>query len=201
LDDPDSSVIPYFAGRNLYVLLEDEKLAGPEMIHRALWPYWPALWRLAARGHYIATGQGLGEPARRNAGWDEVPIPPISDGELSLTFMRVEDGGLSVLVSFPGAFGPLYPISGYPKLSEFRAMLHTLAADGQRHWAGAHFFGYVSGASGSPDAGAWFRADNGITVGMSLAHWASLQALFRRAWEQPDVRQLWDTLMDDYGEL
>ncbi len=202
LDDPTWTYTPIFVGRNLYVLLEDERLAGAEMIHRALWPYWPALWQLAARGHYVATGQGVHDPAMRDAARAEMPIPPLSDGDLSVAVMRIEGGDLSVLVNLRGAFGAMYPISGYPKLSEFRTMLTTLAADRQRQWSGAHFFGYVAGNSGSADAGVWFRgAEHGITVGLSLQDWASLQALFQRAWDSPDVRRVWDTLTQDYGEL
>ena len=58
---------PLMAGRNLSVLLEDEPLAGLEAVNRALRPYWAALWRLAARGHYVVTREPVREqsPQRR----------------------------------------------------------------------------------------------------------------------------------------
>src|SRR5262249_16315478 len=146
-------------------------------------------------------GQGVHESALRDTARAEMPIPPLSDGDLSVAFMRQQDGDLSVLVSLRGTFGSMVPISGYPKLSEFRAMLSTLAADGQRQWVGAHFLGYGTGKSGDADAGVWFRGEHGLTVGLSLQDLASLQALFRRAWDSPDVRRVWDTLTQDYGEL
>jgi len=31
--------------------------------------------------------------------------------------------------------------------------------------------------------------------------WKSVQALFRRAWELPEIRMAWDALILDYGEL
>jgi hypothetical protein len=202
LQDPDWTQAPVFIGRNLYVLLQDEKLPGAETINRALAPHWAALWRLAARGHYVATGQSLGEPAAQDTARAAPPIPPVSDEAMSLAFMRIERGGLSVLVSFPGPLGPLYPVSGYPKLAEFRAMVDSLAPDGQRQWMGAHFFGYITAASADGDAAVWFRApENGISVGLSLPHWAALRALLHRAWEQPDVSRAWAELSLDYGEL
>jgi hypothetical protein len=203
LDDPTWTQVPIFLGRNLYVLLQDEKLPGADALHRALAPYWPALWRLAARGHYLALKEPIREPARRDAARAEMPIPPVSDDVLSLMVTRIEDGDLSVLVSFPGPLGPMYPLTGYPKLSEFRAMLEALAPDGQRQWLGAHFFGYIAAQTDGREASVvWFRApENGITVGLPLAQWDGLRALFRRAWEQPDVARIWDALMLEYGEL
>ena len=52
LSEPATKFAPLLAGRNVYVLLEEENLAGADGVNRALRPYWPILWRLAARGHY-----------------------------------------------------------------------------------------------------------------------------------------------------
>ena len=56
------------AARNLYGLLDDEKLAGAAALNEALAPYWPVLWRVAARGHYFERRQPVRE--RRAAGAD-----------------------------------------------------------------------------------------------------------------------------------
>ncbi len=53
LETPRSGVWPQFAGRNLYDLLEEEHFSNIEALNRALKPYWMALWKAAARGHYI----------------------------------------------------------------------------------------------------------------------------------------------------
>jgi hypothetical protein len=42
---------------------------------------------------------------------------------------------------------------------------------------------------------------NGITFGLSEKEWKSVQALFRRAWELPEIRMAWDALTLEYGEL
>ncbi|HKV28023.1 MAG TPA: hypothetical protein VJN90_07105, partial [Candidatus Acidoferrales bacterium] len=104
--------------------------------------------------------------------------------------------------SFPCPHGPQYPISGYPRITEFRAMLGALG-DETRRWNGEHFFGYVAASEDSKaKEDVWFRAHaNGITFGFSEKEWKAVQMLFRRAWEMPEVRMAWDELALEYGEL
>ncbi|MGB7227845.1 MAG: hypothetical protein WBD26_08855, partial [Candidatus Acidiferrales bacterium] len=129
------------------------------------------------------------------------PIPSVKEGEYSLSFARVEGGDFSLLLSFPGPRGPQYPISGYPKITEFRAMLAALT-DGSARWNGEYFFGYVAPSEEGKGKDVWFRAHaNGITFGFSEKEWKLLQGLFRRAWEIPEVRMAWDELALEYGEL
>jgi hypothetical protein len=56
---------PVMAARNLYVLLDQERLGGADALDRALKPYWPALWRVAARGHYAVAGKPVQEESQR----------------------------------------------------------------------------------------------------------------------------------------
>ena len=53
MSSPATNWTPMLAARNLYVLLDGEKLAGAAALNEALAPYWPVLWRVAARGHYF----------------------------------------------------------------------------------------------------------------------------------------------------
>ncbi len=130
----------------LYRVLEDTSLGGPAAVNRALRPWWPILWRLAARGHYAQTGQPVREPATRQDGFYQTPLPPITEHPFTLSFARGEATEFSVLLSLPGIRQPLYPISSYPKIAEFRAMLAALAPPSQvRSWNGEYFFGYVQG--------------------------------------------------------
>ncbi len=47
-----------------------------------------------------------------------------------------------------------------------------------------------------------FRArQNCAPFGLSEKEWKSVQALFRRAWELPEIRMAWDALTLEYGEL
>jgi hypothetical protein len=202
VSDPTTAMMPLFVGRNLYHVLDASTTVGTDAVNRALRPFWPVLWRLAARGHYAVIHAPVREPATRQAGLYQPPIPSITEGTYTLSFARAEGQDFSVLLSFPGVRGPLYPISGYPKLTEFRAMLAMLASTPEhRSWAGAHFFGYTT-QDAKRVAAMWFRAqDNGITFGFSTDEWASIQTLFRRAWELPAIRMAWDALTFEYGEL
>lgn len=203
LSDAGTKSEPLLAARNLHVILEEEKLAGAEVLDRALRPFWPTLWRLAARGHYFLKQEPLRVPTTAKESFYQSPIPSVKEGEYSLSFARIEGGDFSLLLSFPGPRGPQYPISGYPKITEFRAMLGTLGLDGTRRWNGEHFFGYVAPSEeGKGKDDVWFRAHaNGITFGFSEKDWKSVQVLFRRAWEMPEVRMAWDELALEYGEL
>lgn len=202
--DADATIgIPVFSGRNLYHLLEDTTLGGPEVVHRALRPFWTVLWRLGARGHYALKQLPLRESEVRPDGLYRPPIPSISEGAYSLSFAGAEGQDFSVLLSLPGEFGPLYPISGFPKIAEFRAMLASLASPSERRsWTGEYFFAYAQPRKPAPVTDVWFRAhDNGITFGFPVSDWVNVDVLFRRAWELPDVRVAWDALTLEYGEL
>jgi hypothetical protein len=203
VSDPSSTVAPVLIGRALHRLLADDKLPGGEDLTRALRPLWSVLWRVAARGHYVLYEAPVRSRTTRREGVYQPPIPPITDEPYTLSFTRGEGTEFSVLLGFPGPLGPLYPISGYPRINEFRAMLEALGPHSRlRRWTGVHFFGYsVTPPDQDPDA-FWFRAhDNGITFGVAAMEWAAVQRVFRRAWTLPDIRLAWDALMDEYGEL
>lgn len=144
LSDPTPTVLPLFAARNLYVLLDEDKLPGAEVIHRVLRPHWPVLWRLAARGHYAATERPVRERETSRDAFHQPPIPSIAEGGYTLSFSRGEGHDFSVLLGFPGPWAPMLPISEFPRLTEFRAMLVALGPKGQPRWHGRHFLGYVS---------------------------------------------------------
>lgn len=205
LSDPRVKWTPTFAARNLYVLLDSEKLPGAAALNEALSPYWPVLWRAAARGHYFArrepvrptTGDGeRREPAYRPA------MQSVAEDGFTLSFARGEGSEFSMLVSLPGPRGALYPMSPYPMISEFRALLAGLPkVEPPEAWHGEHFFGYVVERRGG-QIEYWFRAtDNGITFGFTREEWKTLADLFRKAWEMPEVQMAWEALSLEYGEL
>jgi len=202
LSDLATKQEPLLAGRNFYVILDEEKLSGAEALDRVLRPFWPVLWRLAARGHYFVKQQPLRVASTHKDSFYQPPIPSVKEGECTLSFARGEGSDFSLLLSFPGPRGAMYPIGGYPKITEFRAMLAALTLDGSSRWNGEHFFGYVAPAEEGKGKDVWFRAHaNGITFGFSEKEWKSVQALFRRGWEMPEVRMAWDELALEYGEL
>jgi hypothetical protein len=203
LSDPEVKVESFFAARNLHILLEDEKLPAADTVSRALRPFWPVLWRLAARGHYFLTGEPLRAKSASQDSFYQPPIPSIKEGDYTLSFARGEGNDLSLLLSFPGPRGPMYPLNGYPKITEFRALLIALAPDSPSpRWEAEHFFGYVAASEDGKSKDYWFRANtNGITFGFSEKEWKAVQTLFRRAWELAEIRMAWDGLALEYGEL
>jgi hypothetical protein len=192
---------PLLAARNLYAALEEDDLGGADDINRALRPFWSPLWRLAARGHYVQTLSPIRESVVEREGLYQPPIPSVSEGSYTLHFARGAGREFSVLLGLPAARGVHYPISSFPRLNEFRTMLATLAID-RPSWTGAQFQGTVTVAHDDRPAEVSFRAhDNGITLAFSLEEWATLQRLFRRAWAIADIRQAWEALTLEYGEL
>jgi hypothetical protein len=202
LSDPAVKWDTFLAGRNLLILLEDEKLPAADAVNRALRPFFPVLWRLAARGHYCLTQESLRAESTSKDSFYQPPIPSIKEGDFTLSFSRGESNDIYLLLSFPGPRGPMYPINGYPRITEFRAMLAALAPESPvRRWESGYFLGYVAAPEEGKGKDYWFRAhDNGITFGLEK-EWKSVQALFRRAWELPEIRMAWDALTLEYGEL
>jgi hypothetical protein len=206
LNDPSTTPaigVPLMLGRNLFVLLDEEQLPGAEDLTRALRPFWPVLWRLGARGHYVLTREPIREPSTAQDGRFRPPIPSLTEGPYTLSFAHAEYHEFSVLLCLPGARGPRYPIVGYPRIAEFRTLLADLATDTKPgDWTGAFFYGVVIAPTPTASTEIWFRAhDNGVSFGFTVDEWHTVRALFRRAWELPDIRIAWDTLSREYGEL
>ena len=203
LQDPSVTSVPLLLGRNLFVLLDEDQLPGGEDLTQALRPYWSVLWRLAARGHYVLTGQPVREPATVRDGLYRPPIPSLTEGPYTLSFAHGQGQEFSVQLCFPGVRGPRYPIVGYPRLAEFRTMLADLLADrAPGDWTGTYFYAGVTSPTAKDVSEIWFRAhDNGVSFGFTVKEWRTVHTLFRRAWELPDIRRAWDALLLEYGEL
>ncbi len=209
LSKSPSEYRPVLAARNLYVLLDKEKLGGVDALDQALKPYWPALWRVAARGHYFLKGQPVRDESQERERVYQPAIPSIREGEYTLSFARGEGPEFDLLLSFPGPRGAMYPLGPYPKIAEFRAMLAGLQPKNAEwrgqlipggHWQGEEFFGYV--VERGKEKEFWFRAHgNGISFGFSEEEWGQVRKLFRQAWEIPEVKVAWEALSLEYGEL
>jgi len=203
LTDPGATYVPLMVGRNLYVLLDEDRLPGAEDLTCALHPYWPALWRLGARGHFAVTHKPVRARTSPQDGVYRPPIPSITEGPYTLSFGRGQGQEFSVLLSLPSPRGPLYPIVGYPRVAEFRTMLLDMVADSEPgDWTGAYFYALVSTPTTTEPTEIWFRAhENGIAFGFTVPEWQRLHALFGRAWELAEIRVAWEELEREYGEL
>ena len=196
---------PIQVARNLYHLLDEGEFPNVQKLNRTLWPYWPILWRVCARGHYFRHGQPLSEKKlidNRFEGILPPPLPSFQGWECSLSLTRLQRGGFSLCLHLPGRLSPQYPISEYPVIAEFRAMLEEFDPNQEDScWRGYYFFAYTA----KSDTGGYlvsFRSEaNGITFTFSQSDWSAIRDMMRRAWEKPEVRRLWDQQATEYGVM
>ncbi len=196
---------PILVARNLYFLLDEEEFPNIEKLNEALWPYWPILWRVCARGHYFQQRKPLlGETASEEDfdGLIQPPLPGFEEGECSIFLVRLQRGGFSLCLNLPGKLSPMYPMSEYAMISEFRGMLGRFDSERKNSfWRGYYFFAYTLKLE-TGEIGVSFRAnDNGITFTLERASWLAFRKLLQRAWEHPEVRRLWDEEALRYGEI
>ncbi len=202
VSNPAMQSIALHAARNLYVFLEDEKISGVTRLNEALFPYWPVLWRVAARGHYLERKEPVRETLREQDDSIYRPaLPSVEQGGYRLSFARGRGNEVSLLLSFPAVRDAMYPMGPYPMISEFRAMLAALPKiEFPNVWDGEHFLGYPADIEGRREL--WFRSQkNGISFGFSLEEWKTVQEVFRKAWEDPELKRAWEGLSLEYGEL
>jgi hypothetical protein len=201
LKAPDvDEVWPQFAARNLYEFLEEESF-GIEAMNQALKPFWPVLWRAAARGHYMVRGYPVRHSSRSAISehrWGPA-ISSVSEGGFVLSFAT---GGedLSVLISLPEARQTMFEISPWPTISEFRSMLENWdTSEPNSFWRGRWFFGYTAMETTVPPV--WVRWQGTVTFGFTAQEWASLQKAFGLAWQKPELQRISAELMLEYGEI
>jgi hypothetical protein len=192
---------PQFAARNLYEFLEEEPF-GIEAMNQALKPYWPVLWRAAARGHYLIRGYPVREPSRTTASehpWGPA-ISSVFEGGFVLSFATGSERDLSVLVSLPQPRQAMYEIAPWPVITEFRSMLENWdTSTPNSFWQGRWFFGYTAMETTVPPV--WVRCQGSVSFGFTAEEWASLQQAFHRAWAMPQLQRISGELMLEYGEI
>jgi hypothetical protein len=194
-------VWPQFAARNLYEFLEEESF-GIEAMNQALTPYWPPLWRAAARGHYLVRGTPVRSAAGRAVAdrpWGPA-ISSVFEGGFVLSFATGSDGDLAVLVNLPEARQAMYEMRPWPMIAEFRSMLDAWETrEPNSFWQGRWFYGYTAMEPTVPPI--WVRCPSGVTFGFTTAEWASLQEAFRLAWQKPELQRISAELLLEYGEI
>ena len=196
---------PIHTARLLYMILDNERFLNLEKLNEALRPYWPILWRVCARGHYLRHGQPLTDSAFWAADFrlgTRGPLPSFQEGEYRLEFHRGPETEFSVWLCFPGRFALQYPLYDYPRIAELRTILERLDLREQLiFWEGRYFLA-STWLDEAGKVGVEFRSrDNGIALTFRHDDWHAIKSLFRRGWQAPEVRRLWDALAREYGEL
>jgi hypothetical protein len=196
---------PVHTARLLYMILDNEKFLNIEKLNEALRPYWPILWRVCARGHYLRHKQPLTDSAFWAADFrlgNRRPLPSFQEGEYRLEFHRGPETAFSVWMYFPGRFRLQYPLYDYPRIAELRTILERLDLREQLiFWEGRYFLA-STWLDEEEKVGVECRSrDNGIALTFHHDDWQAIKSLFRRGWQAPEVVRLWNALAREYGEL
>ena len=169
-------------------------------LDQILAPYWPTLWGLAARGHWIKHER---QPVRQPGPNDDdfrrrIILPdPVKSGELKLSFTSIGCPELGVCIDFGPSRRLSYLITRYPELVEFRAMLEGLPPE--RSWNGRHFLTTLSKEKGPTKCTLWLR-QNEVGVDFTESEWSALRELLQQAWAIPELQRWLQELQQEYGE-
>ncbi len=196
---------PILAGRNLFYVIDETEVRSIQKLNEVLAPYWTILWRVCARGHYFQRGEPIFDEAAAPESFDpflDPQLPGFEEGQCSIFLPRGRKGGFALCINLPGKLSPMYPMSQFAMISEFRTMMEKLDAEqDQSCWRGYYFFAYTQPLV-TGGLGVAFRANhNGITFHLERSAWEAIRSMLRRAWEHPEVRRLWDLEMMRYGEM
>ena len=158
-------------------------------LDQVLAPYWPTLWGLAARGHWMRHDRQPVRPAGPND--DDfrrrIILPdPLKLDELKLSFTALGCPELGVYIDFGPARRVNYLIARYSDLAEFRAMLEGWSA--KRSWNGRHFLVTSSKEKGPTKFTFWLR-QNDVGIEFTESEWNALRELFQKAWAIPEIQR------------
>jgi hypothetical protein len=199
---------PILAVRNLYTVLDEEKFSNIEKLNEVLWPYWTALWRVCARGHYSLHRKPLREKVPSEPDDEDFELavqpalPSLEEGGYRLDLVREEGNEFSPRLQFPGTLAPRYPVCGYPRIAEFRRVLEELDLERDLcQWQGYYFYAHTAILENEERGVFFFARENGITFAFPMEHWQSIRNLFRRAWQAPEVIHTWEAQVLEYGEM
>jgi hypothetical protein len=188
---------PLIAGRCLYVALRDEAVSELAALNRALEPHLPALFRLAARGHWMREQRPVRSIRDRSVVVGSVP--PMVEGGITLSGNISGEGEVSLLLSLEPR-NVMYPLASFPEIREFVAMLERLKPG--ETWSGVHFHGYtVIGADTDPTQFVFYRRRDGVSLGFFMEEWQHLRGVLAATLTSPKLRPFWKELELVYGEL
>jgi len=187
--------------RPLAVFLRDDHVTDEAALTAALLPYWDALWRVAARGHFLIQNKPIRDERKLHA-YEPATATFIRESFV-FSVLRCEDHDLTASLTFPGSTAAMYPLAGYPDICEFRVMLAAIGeAPVGAHWEGDRFTAYTVGRElDAPACGLHVQGRGGVTFCYTFDQWNILRALFAEAWENPFLQSSWAVLTEEYGEL
>jgi hypothetical protein len=186
---------PAHVGRCFYVAVRDEEFHEIVALNSALAPCMNTLFRMAARGHWIREHRPVRLPQDGSLLMGR--IPRIETGDLSLGFQPAATD-IAFVIGMASA-NLTYPISGYPKIREFHAILNALVPG--TIWTGISFHASAEDENYGGPSKYQLRGDGGIVLGFSEEKWKALKDLFAAAMAEPKLQTILSELSLIYGEL
>jgi hypothetical protein len=169
-------------------------------LDQILAPYWPTLWGLAARGHWVRHDRQPVRPTGPNETdfRRRIILPdPLKVDDLKLSFTTTACPELGVYIDFGPTRRFNYLITRYPDLAELRAMLEEWSA--KHSWSGRHFLTTVSKEKG----GTRFSLDlrqHDVSIDFTETEWDALRKLFQKGLAIPEIQRWLQELQLEYGE-
>jgi hypothetical protein len=191
---------PGHVGRCLSLAILKEGVASIDLDH-ILAPYWPTLWGVAARGHWIRNRRPIravgtvGTEVRDRWDLDRDHLLRLSVGEFSLSFRRLGGPEFATTLDLGRARGVTIKITQYPELAELHAML-----DGSEYsWTGKYFRAVECIELEPLDVTLWLKRLE-VSVDFSGQDWQTLRTLVGEAWQHAALQPLLQELRQQYGE-
>ena len=134
LRESTSAGKPVFVGRCLFVAVRDERVEGIASLNRALFPYLPVLYGLAARGHYLRE-----RPVRAGSAQNRLVsrfASSVISADHCVSTLVTNDGELEMLIEIRSK-QMVYPLGPFPLIREFGSLLERLEFG--RLWNGREF--------------------------------------------------------------
>jgi hypothetical protein len=197
LQSDESWGYPGTIGRCLMLAIRDEDVDSLTL-DRILAPYWPALWGLAARGHWIRTRRPVrAAGAMEDDVRQQISLPEKTTvGDLTLTWTGIGRPELGLILYFGRPRGFSVMFYRYPEFVEFRTLLESLR-DGK--WHGRHFLGSVTTAAGVKTYEVTGKSSD-VWFDLTESEWTTVRDLILADCKRPELaRWLWE-LSQEYGE-
>ncbi len=196
-ESPSPPKKPVGVGRNFYVALRDEELSNVMALNRALEPFLPTVFRLAARGHWVREHRPV-RARRREEFVDWPSVPTKKDGDFYLSGNVSSEGEVHLALTMDSR-GVVYPLGPYPQIREFAAILEQLEPG--KRWDGPYFNAWTETLKGQELCFVFRRHKDQVTFSFSEEEWKRLKRLFSAALAEPALQSLFDELALVYGEI
>ncbi|HEV2196058.1 MAG TPA: hypothetical protein VGR55_10785 [Candidatus Acidoferrum sp.] len=199
LKSPEKWERPGTVAGCLVIAIRDEGIES-ERLDQVLASFWPALWGLAARAHWLRFDR---KPLRPKGPTEDdfrrrILLPDsVHADEFSLSFTAVGCPELGVSIDLGRSRRLSLLLSRYPEIAEFQAMLEGWLM--KRSWNGRHFVATHTKEKGGTSINLLLR-EQGVNAEFTEKEWDALRELLRKAWPSPELQRWLVELRMEYGE-